>query len=123
MSDDSRVTGTLDDWTSCEWLNGLQLEELGELESLSVRTQNSNYEIVVTSPASGDVLVRGGSRFPTFIPARVCGSTRGGSLLKRTGIYPGLRLELSLNARRILTATILSVIRSHRRDHAANPVQ
>ena len=103
------LASALDDWTECEWANGVQVDELGELESLCVRTRHTTYEIVVTSPAAGDVLVRGGARFPTFTSARVCGSTTGGNLLKCSGIYPGLRIEFQQNGRRILTSTVLSV--------------
>lgn len=99
----------LDDWAASDWNNGIQLDQLGELESLSVRTRHTTYEIVITSPSAGEVLVRGGSRFPTFTPVRVCGSTLGGNLLKLSGIYPGLRIEFQHENRRILTSTVLSL--------------
>jgi hypothetical protein len=103
------IASALSAWTDCDWTDGVQIDELRELESLSVRTCNSRYEIVVTSPASCDVLVRGGTRFPNFTPARVCGSTAGGSILKQSGIYPGLRLELEQGGRHIVTSTIVAV--------------
>ena len=74
-----------------------------------VRTRHTIYEIVVTSPEAGDVLVRGGARFPTFTQARVSGSTTGGNLLKCSGIYLGLRIEFQQNTRRILTSTVLAI--------------
>jgi hypothetical protein len=99
----------LDTWTGYNWTNGVQLDELRELESLSVQTWNSTYEIVVTAPSSGDILVRGGARFPAFTAARLCGSSVGGSLLKRVGVYPGFRVELELEGRRILTSPVVSI--------------
>lgn len=101
--------GVLDEWAEHDWSDGIQIDELSELDALSVRTHNTTYEIVVTSPATGDVLVRGGARFPTFTAARLLGSTNGGNLVKRSGIYPGLRLELQRTGRRIITSTIVSV--------------
>jgi hypothetical protein len=103
------IASALSAWTDCDWSDGVQIDELRELELLSVRTCNSRYEIVVTSPASGEVLVRGGTRFPDFTPARVCGCTAGGTILKRSGIYPGLRLELEQAGRHIVTSTVVAV--------------
>lgn len=112
------MTNTIDDWTNGDWRNGVQIDQLGELESLFVRTRHTIYEIVVTSPEAGDVLVRGGARFPTFTHARVSGSTTGGNLLKCSGIYPGLRIEFQQNTRRILTSTVLAVaVAAHANEH------
>ena len=103
------VTSVLDDWAACDWTHGVQIDQLAQLEVLFVRTRNTTYEIVVTSAATGTVLVRGGDRFPAFTSARLCGSTAGGSVVKRAGIYPGLRLELESDAGRVITSTIVSV--------------
>lgn len=103
------MTNTIDDWTNGEWSDGVQIDQLAELESVFVRTRHTIYEIVVTSPEAGDVLVRGGARFPTFTQARVSGSTAGGNLLKCAGIYPGLRIEFQQQTRRILTSTVLAI--------------
>jgi hypothetical protein len=65
-----------------------------ELESLAVRTTNSLYEITVLNGRTGEVLVRGGEFFPARTPARLEGSTFGGSILKSRGIYVGLRMEI-----------------------------
>ena len=100
---------TIDDWTNGEWSNGVQIDQLGALESLFVRTRHTIYEIVITSPEAGDVLVRGGARFPTFTQARVSGCTTGGNLLKCCGIYPGLRIEFQQKTRRVLTSTVLAI--------------
>jgi hypothetical protein len=99
----------LDAWAERDWTDGIQIDELSELDSLSVRTFNSNYEIIVTAPASGEVLVRGGARFPTFTSVRLSGSTMGGSLVKRGGVYRGLRLEFERAGRRIVTSPVVAL--------------
>jgi hypothetical protein len=110
-SDDTQITtgALLDSWTQHDWTNGIQIDELPELEWLSVRTRNSTYQIVVTTPSTGEILVRGGARFPAFTPARLCGSSAGGSVLKRFGVYPGFRLEFEVDSRRIITSPIMSI--------------
>ena len=52
------------------------------------------YEITVLNGHTGEVLVRGGGFFPVRTPVRLEGSTCGGSILKRLGIYVGLRMEI-----------------------------
>ena len=99
----------LDSFSGFDWGNGVQVDELHALDCLAIHTRNSVYEIVVNDPESGEVLVRGGARLPSFTPARVCGSTIGGTVLKRGGIYPGFRLELELEGRRILTSPVVSI--------------
>ena len=64
----------LSTWQSHTWDNGISLTQLSALDRVFVRTRNSLYEIIVSSPASGDVLVRGGEFFPEFTSARVAGS-------------------------------------------------
>lgn len=104
-----RTDAQLDSFSGLEWSNGVQIEETQELDALSVQTRNSTYEIVVTSPGTGQVLVRGGAHFPAFTPARLSGSSAGGCVLKRGGVYPGFRLELEAQGRRIVTSTVESV--------------
>jgi hypothetical protein len=65
-----------------------------ELTTLAVQTSNSLYEITVLNGHTGEVLVRGGDFFPERTAARLEGSTCGGSILKRRGIYVGLRMEI-----------------------------
>jgi hypothetical protein len=43
----------LDHWSRQEWDHGVQIEQMEELESLAVRTQNSLYEIVILSGHRG----------------------------------------------------------------------
>ena len=84
----------LDAWSEAEWDNGVQLEEMKEFDSLAVQTQNSLYQITVLSGRTGDILVRGGKYFPEQTPARLSGSTLGGSFLKVRGIYVGMKMEI-----------------------------
>jgi hypothetical protein len=92
----SRPSGALlDAWSDAEWNSGVQIEDIEELTTLAVRTTNSLYEITVLNGHTGEVLVRGGEFFPERTPVRLEGSTCGGSILKRRGIYVGLRMEIA----------------------------
>ncbi|PYR04175.1 MAG: hypothetical protein DMG00_24390 [Acidobacteria bacterium] len=84
----------------------MAIAQLSALDRVFVRTRNSLYEIIVSSPASGDVLVRGGEFFPEFTSARVAGATLGGSFLKLRSIHVGFRLELSLGQSFVLTSPV-----------------
>src|SRR5215469_5747168 len=84
----------LDDWADSQWKNGVQIDQMEELTTLAVRTNNTLYEITVLDGQAGEVLVRGGKFFPVRTPVRLEGSTCGGSILKRRGIYVGLRMEI-----------------------------
>ncbi len=79
----------LETWTKHEWTEGLQIDTLQELDTLSVRTLNNVYEIIVLHPMKAEVLVRGGKFFPEYTPAVLAGSSLGGSFLKLHGIYVG----------------------------------
>jgi hypothetical protein len=84
----------LDAWSDSEWNNGVQIDQIEELTTLAVQTSNSLYEVTVLNGQTGEVLVRGGDLFPVRTPVRLEGSTFGGSILKRRGIYVGLRMEI-----------------------------
>jgi hypothetical protein len=100
------VLGT---WHSHTWDNGINLTELAAFDRVFVRTRNSLYEIIVSSPGSGDVLVRGGEFFPEFTTARVAGATLGGSFLKLRSIHIGFRLEFTLGQRFVLTSPVETI--------------
>jgi hypothetical protein len=85
---------SLDAWSVSEWNDGVQIDQMEELTTLAVQTSNSLYEITVLNGHTGEVLVRGGEFFPERTPVRLEGSTCGGSILKRRGIYVGLRMEI-----------------------------
>ncbi|PYU17951.1 MAG: hypothetical protein DMG30_29700 [Acidobacteria bacterium] len=86
--------GILDAWSDSDWNDGVQIDQIQELTTLAVRTTNSLYEITVLNGRTGEVLVRGGEFFPVRTPVRLEGSTCGGSILKKRGIYVGLRMEI-----------------------------
>ena len=96
-------------WQHRRWDGGVSLDRLRALDRLIVRTSRSVYEIVVSSPDSGEVLVRGGDFFPAFAPARIAGSTLGGSVLKVRSIHPGFRLEFSVGREFVLTSPVRSI--------------
>src|SRR5262245_27151399 len=103
------ASAMLDTWSSHEWNEGVQLEAIGEMEKVTVRTENSTYEITVISGRSGDILIRGGRFFPEFTPAKLAGSSLGGSFLKLRGIYVGFSLEIHFEKRLIITSRVRKI--------------
>ena len=99
----------LDTWSQRDWNDGVQIDQLPDLETLAVQTLNSTYEITIVSGHSGDVLVRGGQFFPEKTPAHLAGATFGGSFLKLRGIYLGMRIEFLHEGRRIVTSPVRSI--------------
>jgi hypothetical protein len=103
------VSGVLSAWSAHDWRGGVQVDDLSALERLIVKTENSTYEIVLLSPATADVLVRGGAFFPVFMPARLAGSSLGGSFLKLRSVHVGFRLEFSTDRGFIITSAVRRV--------------
>ena len=99
----------LDTWSSHDWSEGVQLETIQDMKNLEVRTENSFYEITVICGRAGDILVRGGSFFPEFTPARLAGSSLRGSFLKVRGIYAGFNLEIHLGEKLIITSRVRQI--------------
>ena len=97
---------TLDTWVADEWRDGVQIDNLEELQTLSVETRHHTYEMTVIDPKTAEVLVRGGELFPEHRPARVSGASLGSSFLKLRGIYVGFKLELMVDGRRIITSKV-----------------
>jgi predicted alpha/beta-fold hydrolase len=96
----------LDTWSAEKWTNGLQIDELDQLETLSVETMNHTYEITIINPATAEVMVRGGDFFPERTLAQFSGASFGGSFLKRYGIYAGLKMEFRAGGKRIITSPV-----------------
>lgn len=94
------------------WDGGVQLETCPEFERILVETQNTPYELIVVHGEDGQVLVRGGTHFPEFQPAMVAGATAGGSWVKLTGIYLGLRMELHARHKVIITSPVQRIWRT-----------
>lgn len=103
------ASALLDTWSSHPWTEGVQLETIEDMETLTVQTENSTYEITVISGRTGDILIRGGRFFPEFTPARLAGSSLGGSFLKLRGIYVGFSLEVHFEKRLIITSRVHSI--------------
>ena len=106
-----RITASLDAWAARDWNNGIQVDSCPAFELIVVRTLNSEYEVIVLPGNAGDVLIRGGRFFPEFCRARLDGATAGGGALKLTGIYVGLRLELHVDRKSIVTSTVQGISR------------
>jgi hypothetical protein len=99
----------LDTWSSHDWTEGVQLEFIEDMEKLTVQTENSLYEITVICGRTGEILIRGGRFFPEFTPARLAGSSLGGSFLKLRGIYIGFSLEVHFDKRLIITSRVRKI--------------
>ena len=99
----------LESWTSLPWANGVQLGDLRALETLEVRTKNSVYEITVTDPRRGEVLVRGGTFFPVYTRVRLAGASLAGSFLKVFGIYVGFSIEFCAGGETIVTTRVKKI--------------
>jgi hypothetical protein len=79
------------------------------MERLTVRTENSTYDIHVICGRTGEILIRGGRFFPEFTQARLAGSSLGGSFLKLRGIYVGFSLEVHFEKRLIITSRVRKI--------------
>ena len=107
----TRVPGAanLSAWTDHGWDNGVELNRLSTCDRLTVTTMNSTYEIVMGAPGTAEVLVRGGAFFPEFTPARLAGSSLGGSFLKIHCVYVGFRIEFALDSTCIVTSPVREI--------------
>ena len=99
----------LETWSQHDWKDGIQIEALGDLQTLVVKTKNSTYEITVISGRERDILVRGGEFFPEKTAAYLSGASLGGSFLKIGGIYLGLNMEILYDGMCIITSPVQSI--------------
>lgn len=97
-------------WAEHEWRGGVELNALAGLEQFAVRTKNTTYEITVLTPATGEVLVRGGHFFPEHTRAELAGCSLGGSFLKVRSIHPGFLMELVHGGQRIVTTRVRTIV-------------
>jgi hypothetical protein len=100
------ASAVLSTWNQHEWRDGVHVDQLAALDRVTVLTLNSTYEIVITSTATGEVLVRGGEFCPQFTPVRLAGSTLGGSFLKLRSIHVGFRIEFAVGKGVIITSPV-----------------
>lgn len=105
------ASGVLSAWSAHDWRGGIHVDDLIALECLVIKTENSTYEIILLSPDTAQILVRGGAFFPVFTQARLAGSSLGGSFLKLRSVHVGFRLELSTERGFIITSPVRSVSR------------
>jgi len=103
------AAAVLSTWNSHSWDNGLHIDQLSALDRLTVLTQHSTYEIVIVTPVTGEVLVRGGEFFPEFTSVRLAGSTLGGSFLKMRSVHPGFRIEFAVGRGVIVTSPVRTI--------------
>ena len=103
------ASAILDTWSSHDWTEGVQLETMQDMETLTVQTENSTYDITVISGRTGEILIRGGRFFPEFMPARLAGSSLGGSFLKLRGVYVSFSLEVHFDKRLIITSRVRKI--------------
>jgi hypothetical protein len=96
-------------WTSRDWTDGVQVDDLAPLDRLVVRTRNNEYDITVMTPGTGEVLVQGGRFFPEPVRVRLAGASLGGSFLKLGGIYVGLRMEVCRDGETVITSAVQSI--------------
>jgi len=102
-------SAVLSAWQTYAWRDGIQVDQLAALDRVTVRTKHSTYEIILVSPATADVLVRGGEFFPEFTKARLAGCTLGGSFLKLRSIHIGFHMEFALGDGVIITSPVRTI--------------
>lgn len=88
---------------------GVAISTLAAGTRLLVRTRRSDYRVVVLDGPRHRVLVQGGRLLPEAVEAVLQGSSLGGSFVKTGWIGVGLRLELILDRRRIVTSSVKSI--------------
>lgn len=100
---------TLDGWLKHSWNDGVQVDELDDLQAVRVETMNSTYDLAIVAARTGEVLVRGGRYFPDWTTVQLLGSSLGGGLLKRYGVHVGFRMELYWAGRVVITSVIQAI--------------
>jgi hypothetical protein len=105
---------TLSVWSAYDWCDEVRLGQLAAFDRIVITTRNHTYEIIVTAPDTGEVLVRGGTVFPRFTAARLNGSTLGGSVIKVHSVNVGFRVEFAIENVPVVTSRVqtLAVVQS-----------
>lgn len=86
---------------------GVSLHDLEPLTTLIVHTCNTSYRVIVSRKSA--ILVQGGRFFPDATAAHLDGSSAGGSFLKIAWIGVGMRMEISVGDRRIVTSPVRAI--------------
>ena len=104
----ARVAYAVDEFADdASGTEGIDLNGLEPFTTLMVRTCHSLYRIVVWRGT--DVVLQGGRRFPTATACRINGSGFGGSVLKLAWIGVGLRMEIAVDGRCIVTSPVREI--------------
>ena len=106
----------LDAWSTKTWADGIQINELKQLDTLSIETMHHTYEMTIINPDTAEVLVRGGEFFPEATLAQVRGASLRSSFIKLHGIYIGFNLELSVSSKPLITSRVRSIRLSQESD-------
>jgi hypothetical protein len=106
-------SSTLDDFSREYGVSrGIDLDDLETGTVVNVETRHSSYRLLIVDGATHRVLIRGGRLFANDTPARIDGSTIGGSVLASGRIIIGFRLELSAGGRAVVTSPVQAIERS-----------
>lgn len=89
--------------------DGVAIESLDTGTVVILRTNNSEYRLTVLDEVRRTVLVKGGLVLQEATLACLQGSSAGGSFLKTGWIGLGLRVELTVGCRRIVTSPVRSI--------------
>jgi len=90
----------------------LYVRELPPLTTLLVETKNSSYRIVVME--GSHVRVQGGPFFPQPTPAQLDGARLCGTGLEVEWLGVGLRMRITVGARRLVTSPIRAISAEYR---------
>jgi hypothetical protein len=97
----------LDNWTSHDWSEGIDLTRASSLVTLEIVTRRSIYYVVRSGP--GELMIKGGHYLPDFRRARSVGCSMGGALLKQHAIHIGFRMEIAFEDMRLVTSEVTHV--------------
>ncbi len=88
---------------------GVTLGDQEPLATVEVRTQHSVYRMTVLEPRRGEILIQGGCRWPQPTEGRLLGASFGHGLIKLGSIVCGMRMEILIGGRRIVTSRVLRI--------------
>jgi hypothetical protein len=99
--------GTLDDFAldpGCT--RGVAIDALEPGTRVVVGTSHSCYRFVINDPARRRGTVTGGKLFTEPTDVRIDGATAGGTVIKAGWIGVGLRMELTVGSKRVITSCV-----------------
>jgi len=100
------AVAVLENWANADWTDGCQVDQLADMQPITVITRNHLYEMFVIAGTEGRVRVRGGLFFPEWRDATLAGCSLGGSFLKLRGVYAGFCMELYVDGEAIITSPV-----------------